>query len=196
MNSLEIRILQGASKSCLEVRKLLKLRDEQLSLWDAVLPEPLRTLPTELAAIDKLLDDERFMQPYIDKHPTKSNRGRPTYPIEKYLRLMVLKRKYNLGYESLVKEVGDSFTWRRFCRIALDESMPDPSTLIYARKRYGEEVVEQMNEALLHKLQEDNVLKHRKLRTDTTVVDSGWREGHHPIGEEGSSSGFPCRSRV
>lgn len=117
---------------------MLKLRDEQLSLWDAVLPEPLRTLPAELAAMDKLLDDERFMQPYIDKHPTKSNRGRPTYPIEKYLRLMVLKRKYNLGYESLVKEVGDSFTWRRFCRIALDESMPDPSTLIYARKRYGE----------------------------------------------------------
>jgi len=156
---------------------MLKLRDEQLSLWDAILPEPLRTLPAELAVIDNLLDDERFMQPYIDKHPTKSNKGRPTYPIEKYLRLMVLKRKYNLGYESLIKEVGDSFTWRRFCRIAIDEPMPDPSTLIYARKRYGEDVVEQMNEALMQKLKEMQVLKHRKLRTDTTVVES---DIHHP----------------
>lgn len=156
---------------------MLKLRDEQYSLWDAVLPEPLRTLPAELAAINQLLDDPRFMQPYIDKHPTKSKRGRPTYPIEKYLRLMVLKRNYNLGYESLVKEVGDSFTWRRFCRIALDEKMLDPSALIYARKRYGDEVVEQMNEALLQKLQEDTLLKHRKLRTDTTVVES---DIHHP----------------
>jgi len=156
---------------------MLKLRDEQLTLWDAILPEPLRTLPAELAVIDKLLDDERFMQPFIDKHPTKTKKGRPTYPIEKYLRLMVLKRKYQLGYESLIKEVGDSFTWRRFCRIAVDEDMPDPSTLIYARKRYGEEVVEQMNEALLHKLKEMQVLKHRKLRTDTTVVES---DIHHP----------------
>jgi IS5 family transposase len=104
------------------------------------------------------LDDERFLQPFIEKHPTKSKMGRPTYPIEKYLRLMVLKRKYNLGYESLIKEVGDSITWRRFCRIAIDEPMPDPSTLIYARKRYGDEVVEQLNEALLQKLKEKEVL--------------------------------------
>ncbi|PTQ56172.1 MAG: hypothetical protein BSOLF_0744 [Candidatus Carbobacillus altaicus] len=51
------------------------------------------------------MDDERFLQPFIEEHPTKSKMGRPAYPIEKYLRLMVLKRKYNLGYESLVKEV-------------------------------------------------------------------------------------------
>jgi IS5 family transposase len=90
---------------------------------------------------------------------------------------MVLKRKYNLGYESLVKEVGDSITWRMFCRIAIDEEMPDPSTLIYARKRYGEDVVEQLNAALLEKLKEKAILKHRKFRTDTTVVES---DIHHP----------------
>jgi len=142
-----------------------------------ILPEEIRKLPAELAIIDELLDDDRFLQPFIDKHPTKSKMGRPTYPIEKYLRLMVLKRKYNLGYESLIKEVGDSITWRLFCRIAIDEPMPDPSTLIYARKRYGDEVVERLNEALLHKLKEKAVLKHRKLRTDTTVVES---DIHHP----------------
>jgi IS5 family transposase len=156
---------------------MLKLRDEQLTLWDTLLPEEVRKLPAELAIIDELLDDERFLQPFIEKHPTKSKMGRPTYPIEKYLRLMVLKRKYNLGYESLIKEVGDSITWRLFCRIAIDEEMPDPSTLIYARKRYGDEVVEQLNEALLQKLKEKEVLKHRKLRTDTTVVES---DIHHP----------------
>jgi len=156
---------------------MLKLRDEQLTLWDMILPEEIRKLPAELAIIDELLDDDRFLQPFIDKHPTKSKMGRPTYPIEKYLRLMVLKRKYNLGYESLIKEVGDSITWRLFCRIAIDEPMPDPSTLIYACKRYGDEVVERLNEALLHKLKEKAVLKHRKLRTDTTVVES---DIHHP----------------
>jgi len=156
---------------------MLRLRDEQMSLWDTILPEAVKKLPAELAVIDELLDDEHFMQPFIDKHPTKSKMGRPTYPIEKYLRLMVLKRKYNLGYESLIKEVSDSITWRLFCRIAIDELMPDPTTLIYARKRYGEEIIEELNEALLEKLKEKEILKHRKMRTDTTVVES---DIHHP----------------
>ncbi len=154
---------------------MLKLRDPQLTLWDPLLPEEVRKLPAELAVIDQLLDDERFMQPFLQNHATKMER--PTYPIEEYVRLMVLKRLYNLGYESLVKEVGDSITGRRFCRIAIDEPMPDPSTLIYARKRYSEEMIEQINEALLQKLNEKEILKRRKLRTDTAVVES---DIHHP----------------
>ena len=156
---------------------MLKLKDEQLKIWDSILPPELLRLPDELVIIDELLDDERFMKPYIEKHPNKTNMGRPTYPIEKYLRLMILKRKYNFGYESLIKEVGDSFTWRRFCRIAIDEKMPDPSTLIYARKRYGEDIEKELNEALLQKLKEKHILKHRKMRTDTAVTESNI---HHP----------------
>jgi len=38
---------------------MLKLRDEQLTLWDTLLPEEVRKLPAELAIIDELLDDER-----------------------------------------------------------------------------------------------------------------------------------------
>ena len=44
--------------------------------------------------------------------------GRPSTPMETYLRLMFLKFRYRLGYESLCREVSDSITWRRFCRIA------------------------------------------------------------------------------
>jgi IS5 family transposase len=36
---------------------MLKLRDEQLSLWDTILPEAVRTLPPGLALVDELLDD-------------------------------------------------------------------------------------------------------------------------------------------
>lgn len=69
--------------------------------------------------------------------------------------------------------------------------MPDPTTLIHARKSYGDVVVRQLNEALLQKLNEKEILKHRKLRTDTTVVEghlspdrrypaTGWRQRGHP----------------
>ncbi len=156
---------------------MLKLRDEQLTMWDAILPECVRKLPAELAIIDELLDDDRFLQPFVALHPRGKKSGRPTLAIEKYVRLMVLKHKYNLGYESLVKEVGDSITWRMFCRFAIDEPMPDPSTLIYARKRYGDKVVEDVNAALLKQCKEKAILKTRKLRTDTTVAES---DIHHP----------------
>lgn len=162
-------------KNPFEVSKMLKLREEQLTLWDSIIPESVWSLPEELAKVDALLDDERFMQPFLEKHQTR--RGRPTKAIETFLRLMYLKRRYNFGYETLIQEVGDSLTWRRFCRIAIDEKMPDPTTLIKARQRYGEEWVEQLNELLLQKLDEAKVLKHRKFRTDTTVVES---DVHHP----------------
>jgi len=164
-------------ESFLEVKKMLKLRDKQLTMWDVILPEAVRKLPAELAIIDELLDDERFLQPFAQLHPKGKKSGRPTLAVEKYIRLMVIKHKYNLGYESLVKEVGDSITWRMFCRIAIDEPMPDPSTLIYARKRYGDKIVEDINAALIKQCEEKAILKTRKLRTDTTVVES---DIHHP----------------
>ena len=37
--------------------------------------------------------------------------------MEVYLRLMFLKFRYRLGYETLCREVADPITWRRFCRI-------------------------------------------------------------------------------
>jgi IS5 family transposase len=51
-------------------------------------------------------------------------------PVECYLRLMFLKFRYRLGYESLCAEVSDSISWRRFCRIGLDARVPHPTTLM------------------------------------------------------------------
>ena len=39
--------------------------------------------------------------------------------METYLRMMFLRFRYRLGFETLCAEVADSFAWRRFCRIAL-----------------------------------------------------------------------------
>lgn len=121
------------------------------------------------------MDDERFLQPFLERFHTK--KGRPTVPVETYLRLMYLKFRYELGYETLVREVSDSLHWRRFCRIHLDQKVPDATTLIKARKRFGEETIHQLNQVLVQKLKEEKILKHRKLRTDTTVMEA---DIHHP----------------
>jgi IS5 family transposase len=119
--------------------------------------------------VDAILDDDRFLAPFRSRLTARV--GRPTIAIETYLRLMYLKHRYALGYETLCKEVADSFTWRRFCRIALDGRVPDPSTLMKLTKRLGPGLVEELNAELLSLAVERKVLRSRRLRVDTTV----WR---------------------
>ena len=38
---------------------------------------------------------------------------RPSVPVDTLLRLLYLKHRYGLGYESLCREVADSISWRR-----------------------------------------------------------------------------------
>ena len=152
---------------------MLRERAVGESLWEAVLPAELRELPPELGKVDAVLDDDRFMAPF--RLRLTAPIGRPTIPIETYLRLMYLKHRYGLGYETLCKEVADSFTWRRFCRIALDGRVPDPSTLMKLTKRLGPGLLEELNAGLLALAVERKVLRSRRLRVDTTVVEADIR---------------------
>jgi IS5 family transposase len=138
------------------------------TLWDAILPEQCRGLPPGLAGVDELLDDWRFFEPfrpYFD-----SRYGRPSIPIETYLRMMVLKYRYRLGFESLCREVADSIAWRRFCRIPLDCPVPHPSTLEKITVRVGEATIARLNDELVVKAAENKVIKTDRVRADTTVV--------------------------
>jgi len=147
---------------------MLRTHAEQVSLWEAVLPDEVRRLPVELERIDRLLDDEVFFAPFVPFfHPTA---GRPSTPMETYLRLMFLKFRFGLGYESLCREVADSITWRRFCRIPLDGVVPHPTTLMKLTTRCGTAAVDGLNEALLAKAVQAKVLRTNRLRADTTVV--------------------------
>src|SRR6266536_1755476 len=58
--------------------------------------------------------------------------GRPSLPVQTLLRLLYLKHRYQLGYQSLCREVADSISWRRFCHIGLDQPVPHPTTLARA----------------------------------------------------------------
>jgi IS5 family transposase len=71
---------------------------DQPTLWEAILPDELRRLPVELARVDALLDDPRFFTPFVSFFDPRQ--GRPSTPMESYLRLMFLKFRYRLGFES------------------------------------------------------------------------------------------------
>jgi transposase, IS5 family len=138
------------------------------SPWELRLPAELLRLPEELARVDALLDDPAFFAPFAPHfHPVL---GRPSTPVECYLRLMFLKFRYRLGYESLCAEVSDSISWRRFCRIGLDGKVPHPTTLMKLTTRCGAGAVAGLNEALWAKAAGQKLLRTGRLRADTTVV--------------------------
>jgi transposase, IS5 family len=152
---------------------MLRTRNDQPTLWESILPPEVLRLPAELARVDALLDDERFFAPF--RAHFDATFGRPSIPVETYLRLMFLKVRYRLGYESLCAEVTDSIGWRLFCRIGIDGRVPHPTTLMKITTRCGSEVIEQLNEALLAKAAAAKLLRTGKVRADTTVVSANVR---------------------
>ena len=149
---------------------MLRETDSQTTMWELLLPEEAKRLPAELAAVDAYLDDERFIAPWRGLFSARL--GRPSVPVDTLLRLLYLKHRYQLGYETLCREVSDSISWRRFCRIGLDRPVPHPTTLVKLVRRPGPETIEQLNAALVAKLAQGRLLGARKRRVDTTVVEA------------------------
>jgi IS5 family transposase len=149
---------------------MLRTSNPQPSLWEAILPEPCLELPAELARVDALLDAPVFWEPFRAHFDPII--GRPSIPIETYLRMMFLKFRYRLGYELLCREVADSISWQRFCRLPLGGQVPHATTLVKLTRRVGPAVVDQLNETLLTKAAAHKVLRTHKVRVDTTVVEA------------------------
>ena len=149
---------------------MLRTVADQPSLWDAVLPDELRRLPAELARVDAVLDDPVFFEPFESFFHARL--GRPSTPVETYLRMMFLKYRYRLSFESACEQVSDSISWRRFCRISIDARVPDPTTLMKLTTRCGSTLTDALNEALIVKAAAAGLVRVDKVRADTTVVEA------------------------
>src|ERR1700739_2780848 len=144
--------------------------NDQPTLWGSILPAELLVLPVEVGRVDGLLDDPVFFAPFAAYFDARISR--PSIPMETYLRMMFLKFRYRLGFESLCREVADSISWQRFCRIPFGTRVAHPTTLMKITARCGQDAVAGLNEALLAKAGEAKLLRTDKVRADTTVVEA------------------------
>ncbi len=157
---------------------LTLLAEQPECLWDDALPVEVKELPDDLAALDALLSDhevlwplvERWRQEFRDTGRLVLSEGRPTIPLETYVRLMVLKQRYRWGYRTLVAEVSDSIHLRRFCRISLSERVPDESTVRKLTRRIGAETVSELTRAMIVQATREKRFRPRAVRIDSTVI--------------------------
>ena len=147
---------------------MIRTVNDQPTLWDSILPVEALVMSSELSGVDALLDDAVFFAPFVPFFDPRQ--GRPSIPMETYLRLMFLKFRYRLGYETLCREVTDSISWQRFARIPLGTRVPHPTTLMKITTRCGDSAVAALNEALLVKAAQGKLLRVNRVRADTTVV--------------------------
>jgi IS5 family transposase len=159
---------------------LTLLAEQPECLWDDALPIEVKELPEDLAALDGLLSDPELLWPLVERWRQEFREtgrlvlteGRPTIPLETYVRLMVLKQRYRWGYRSLVAEVSDSIHLRRFCRISLSERVPDESTVRKLTRRIGAETVSELTRAMIVKACREKRFRPRAVRIDSTVIEA------------------------
>jgi transposase, IS5 family len=92
------------------------------------------------------------------------------------LRLLILKHIRNWSYAVLEREVRVNLVYRDFTRVGSDK-MPDAKTMGRWGVALGPAVIKQIHERIVQIAQAKKVVQGRRMRVDTTVVESNI---HHP----------------
>src|SRR3954452_1400979 len=151
-------------------------RKPQQTLWEGIVAEDVKSLwePWMIEA-DKLLQDEelidRVYEAQGERHENSRTRGRSQTPAEMALRLLLLKHVRNWSYDTLEREVRANLAYRDFCRIGLGK-VPDAKTLARIGQAITGEVIADLHRRLVELAREKDVIAGRKMRVDTTVVET------------------------
>jgi len=147
----------------------------QRSLVEVLLPDADKLWDATLRQIDVVLDDEvlvdRVAEALAQRHPQSRRRGRLGTPAAVVLRLLVLKHLHDWTFDECEREVRGSLVYRAFCRID-GERVPDAKTLIRLARLLDEPVLKDVLARLVALGRERRVVRGRRLRVDTTVVET------------------------
>lgn len=150
-------------------------RHKQMNLFDSILPTTAVQMDPELQQVDQLLDNDGLFQSVKNdlsrRHPQTLRRGRHSTPVEVVLRMLLLKHLYCWSYERTEHFVKDSLSLRQFCRIYL-EKVPDDTVLIRWAQLISDETLLALHEHIVHEARRHKLTRGKKLRIDTTVVET------------------------
>jgi IS5 family transposase len=130
--------------------------------------------------VDEVLSDQALLgivyEALARRWPMSRTRGRKGTLVEVVLRLLLLKHLRNWSYVILEREVRANLVYRQFTRVGA-EKVPDAKTLGKLGLALGPEIIEKIHQRVVAIAQEKKVVQGRKLRMDTTVVET---DIHYP----------------
>src|SRR6202140_5588557 len=155
---------------------MTRRKQAQRVLWEGMIDEDVRALwEPWMVQADRLLDDEELIEQVFaaqgKRHEHSATKGRSQTPAEMVLRLLLLKHVRNWSFEPLEREVRMNLAYRDFTRIGMGK-VPDAKTLARIAQALGGEVIAELHRRLVEIAQKEGVIQGRKLRVDTTVVET------------------------
>jgi IS5 family transposase len=128
-----------------------------------------------LAAIDRILDDERLLvivwNDYATRRPHCLTTGRRSTPVEALIRLQAVRRLYRWSYRQVRVQVKGSLALRQFTRV-YGHAVPSHGTLNDWECALKPATVRLINQRVVELAVEYGATEGKKLRTDGTVTET------------------------
>jgi IS5 family transposase len=154
---------------------MVRRAHRQRSVFEVLLPDGDKLWDPVLQRIDTALEDDELVDLTVAalwrRYPRSSCRGRFGTPAEVVLRMLVLKHLYQWSFDECEREVRGSLVYRAFCRIDC-ERVPDAKTLIRLAHLLDPARLKALLDRLVAMAREQRVIRGRRLRVDTTVVET------------------------
>src|SRR5947209_15066525 len=148
-----------------------------------------------LDPVDPLLDDPELLelvrQCQARRYPASSRTGRPGIAPDRLLRCCVMKHLKGWSFRDLERELRSNLVYRRFTHFDA-EITPDFSTFSRTFALLSPQITEQIHQRVVGLAREQGVAQGRKLRTDTSVVESNV---HYPTDSTLLGDGIQVLSR-
>jgi transposase, IS5 family len=128
-----------------------------------------------LDELDALLQDQELLALTSEKlggrHLRSKGFGRPGIAPDRLLRCVVLKHLKSWSFRELEYELRHSLLYRRFSRF-FEDPIPDFTSFSRTFALFGPEGTRQIHDRVTQKAKEQKVAPGRKLRVDTTAVET------------------------
>src|SRR5436189_4103237 len=160
-----------------------------LALQAALLKDDL------LDPVDQLLEDpdllELVQECLAARFPASARTGRPAMAPDRLLRCCVMKHLKGWSFRDLERELRSNLVYRRFTRFDA-EATPDFTTFSRTFALLSPQITERIHRRIVGLAREQGVAQGRKLRSDTTVVES---KVHYPTDSSLLGDGIRVLSR-
>jgi IS5 family transposase len=176
---------------------VIDLRQQQRSFGEGFIEETVDELWEDwMRQADALLEDEALLATLHEalekRHPRSRTHGRPGTPVEVVLRMLLLKHLRDWSFVELEREVRGSLVYREFTRVRAGK-VPDAKTIGRLAQALGPEVIEKIHARLVALAQEHKVIAGRRMRVDTTVVETNI---HYPTDSSLMGGGVRVLTRL
>lgn len=176
---------------------MTKPQNLQADIFESLLPFADIDMEPKLKKIDQALEDDptilRELYDVISKrHKYSKTLGRHSTAVETVLRMLIIRHYFNWSLRDTEQLVKDSFSLRQFARVYF-EKVPNYTVLSRYEHLIADATLKKINKKIVKIAQDRKITKGRKLRVDTTVVETNI---HYPTDSSLLANGVGVLARL